>query len=206
MVLVAVLIIGAVGGAPAAYASCATEATASPYAFIGTVISTEKKDRVATVITDNGRQVTVLGTEGGGWFSGFSSADRRYALGGRYDSPSNQCRIAVPGQQIATATHQLAGPGLRPLEPVQGVPARLATCRRTSRFGGYLVFFGPVAAEIALDTCCSSVRLRQASCFSSSWVAKCRSSGGPPLEPANSAVRTAPIGQEGEWTVNPAEA
>ena len=29
----AVLIIGAVGGAPAAYASCATEATASPYAF-----------------------------------------------------------------------------------------------------------------------------------------------------------------------------
>jgi hypothetical protein len=29
---------------------------ASAYAFIGTVISTEKDDRIATVITDSGRQ------------------------------------------------------------------------------------------------------------------------------------------------------
>ena len=43
----------------AAYASCATEAMVSPYAFIGTVISTEKDDRIATVITDGGRQVIV---------------------------------------------------------------------------------------------------------------------------------------------------
>jgi hypothetical protein len=54
----------------------------SPYAFIGTVISTEKDDRIATVITDGGRQVIVLGTPDTSWFSkSFSSADRRFAVG-----------------------------------------------------------------------------------------------------------------------------
>ncbi|HKX15818.1 MAG TPA: hypothetical protein VJN19_11530, partial [Propionibacteriaceae bacterium] len=37
-----------------AYASCGTDAKVSPYAFVGTVIGTETKDHVATVITDNG--------------------------------------------------------------------------------------------------------------------------------------------------------
>jgi hypothetical protein len=56
----------------------------SPYAFVGTVISTETKDHVATVITDNGQRVTVLGTEGG-FPESFRSTDRRYALSGRYE-------------------------------------------------------------------------------------------------------------------------
>jgi len=149
MVLVAVLIIGAVGGAPAAYASCATEATASPYAFIGTVISTAKKDHVATVIIDNGRRVTVLGTEGGDWFSGFSSTDRRYALGGRYEfHPINAESPYV--DNICTATHQLTGPGLQPLEPVQEFLPSWLPADEQAGLVGYLLFFGPVAAGIVL--------------------------------------------------------
>ena len=62
MVATGCLILTAVTNAPAAYASCRTEGMVSPYAFIGTVISTAKEDRVATVITDSGRQVKVLGT------------------------------------------------------------------------------------------------------------------------------------------------
>jgi hypothetical protein len=76
--------LAAVVSASAAYASCAADAMASPHAFVGTVISTEKDDRIATVITDSGRQVKVLGTSDTSWFArSFSSTDRRYALGGR---------------------------------------------------------------------------------------------------------------------------
>ena len=42
--LVAVLLFAAAfASVPPAYASCATEAMVSPYAFVGTVISTERK-------------------------------------------------------------------------------------------------------------------------------------------------------------------
>lgn len=86
MVATGCLILTAVTNAPAAYASCGTEGMVSPYAFIGTVINTEKEDRVATVITDSGRQVKVLGTQDTSWFAtSFSSVDRRYALAGRYE-------------------------------------------------------------------------------------------------------------------------
>ena len=150
MVLVAVLIIGAVGGAPAAYASCAAEATASPYAFIGTVISTEKKDRVATVITDNGRRVTVIGSIGGGWFSeSFSSVDRRYALGGRYEfHPLNA--ESPYRDDTCTATHQLAGPRLRPLEPAKEFLPDWLPVDEQAGLVGHLLFFGPIAAGVAL--------------------------------------------------------
>jgi hypothetical protein len=50
----------AVASVPPAYASCAIEADVSPYAFVRTVISTERTDHVATVITDNGQRVTVI--------------------------------------------------------------------------------------------------------------------------------------------------
>jgi hypothetical protein len=98
--------------APGAYASCGTEAKVSPYAFVGTVIDTDKQDRIATVITDSGRQVTVVGILDGSWFPrSFSSADRRYALGGRYEfHPTNA------DYNSCTATQQLAGPRLRPLQ------------------------------------------------------------------------------------------
>jgi hypothetical protein len=39
----ALMLAAAFVAAPQAYASCATEAMVSPYAFVGTVISTERK-------------------------------------------------------------------------------------------------------------------------------------------------------------------
>jgi hypothetical protein len=136
------LILAAVTNDPAAYASCATEPVASPYAFIGTVIRTEKADRVATVITDSGQQVVVLGAQDAGWFAtSFSSVDRRYALAGRYEfhpvnaeSPSQDDRC--------TATHQLAGPRLRPLESTKEFPPGWLPVDEQAGLVGYLVFFG----------------------------------------------------------------
>jgi hypothetical protein len=63
-----------------------TEAKVSPDAFVGTVINTQKHDRVATVITDGGRRVTVIGSlVPGSFLETFGSTDRRYAVGGRYE-------------------------------------------------------------------------------------------------------------------------
>ena len=115
--LAAVLLFAAtVAGALPAYSSCATDAPeASPYAFIGTVIGTERKDRIAKVITDNGERVTVVGTQGGSWFSeSYSSTDRRYALGGRYEFHPLNAESPYRDNRC-TATEQLAGPRLRPV-------------------------------------------------------------------------------------------
>jgi hypothetical protein len=136
--------------APGAYASCATDAERSPYASVGTVIDTEKHDRIATVITDTGRQVKVVGALDSSWFSrSFSPVDRRYALGGRYefhpinaDSPyqDNSC----------TATEQLAGPRLRPLQaPPDSLPPWLPVDEQAGPVG-YLMFFGPLAVAVTL--------------------------------------------------------
>jgi hypothetical protein len=135
--------------APAAHASCATEAMVSPYAFIGTVISTEKDDRIATVITDGGRQVIVLGTPDTSWFSkSFSSADRLFAVAGRYEFHPINAESPYRDDDC-TATHQLAGPRLRPLEPTTDfLPAWLPIDEQAG-FVGHLLFFGPVAAATA---------------------------------------------------------
>ena len=117
MITAGLLMAAAIAAGPPAYASCRTEAKVSPYAFMGTVISTEKEDHIATVITDSGQRVTVLGTEDASWFlKSFSSTDRRYALGGRYEfHPINA--DAPYRDNICTATQQLAGPRLRPMPP-----------------------------------------------------------------------------------------
>jgi hypothetical protein len=151
-----------------AYASCATEAVAPPYAFIGTVISTEREDRVATVITDSGRQVKVLGTQDANWFAtSFSSVDRRYALAGRSEfhpinaeSPYQDDRCTATHQDDRctathqddrfTATHQLAGPRLRPLESTKEFLPGWLPVDEQAGLVGYLVFFGPEAAAMAL--------------------------------------------------------
>lgn len=112
----AILLLLAAQGA--ASASCVTDRPpASPYAFVGTVIDTAKDNRVATVITDEGEQVKVLGTPASGWFAtGVSSVDRRYALGGRYEfHPVNS---SDPYQDNrCTATRKLAGPALHQASP-----------------------------------------------------------------------------------------
>jgi hypothetical protein len=136
--------------APGAYASCATEASESPYAFVGTVIETEKQDRVATVITDSGRKVKVVGTPDSGWFSkSFSSVDRRYASGGRYEFHPINAESPYQDNRC-TAIRQLAGPRLRPLPPPnEFFPAWLPVDEQAGLVG-YLMFFGPVAVALAL--------------------------------------------------------
>lgn len=99
---------------PSAAASCATDHPGpSPYAFVGTVIETKQDGYVATVITDAGDRVTVLGAADTGWFAARSSVDRQYVLGARYEfHPTNS---ADPYQDnICTATRKLAGPDLPP--------------------------------------------------------------------------------------------
>lgn len=140
--------LGVLGTAPAA-ASCATDSPEpSPNAFVGTVIATSKGDRVAEVVTDEGATVTVRGTESTSWFSNsYSSVDRRYALGGRYefhpvndDSPysDNDC----------TATRQISGPPLSAFPEPRAregfLPEWLPVDEQAGPLG-YLLFFGPVA-------------------------------------------------------------
>jgi hypothetical protein len=132
--------------APAAYASCAE----APYAFVGTVIYTKKQERIATVITDSGRQVKVVGAQDRAWFSrSFSSTDRRYALGGRYEfHPINADTPYLDNS--CTATQQLAGPRLRPRQAaIDFLPPWLPVDEQAGPVG-YLMFFGPVAAAITL--------------------------------------------------------
>ena len=144
------LTLAAVVSSSAAYASCATEAMASPYAFIGTVISTEKDDRIATVITDSGRQVKVLGTPDTSWFSkSYTSVDRRYAVAGRYEFHPINAESPYQDDRC-TATHQLAGPRLRPLEPTTDLLPAWLPVDEQAGFVGYLLFFGPVTAATAL--------------------------------------------------------
>jgi hypothetical protein len=132
--------------APAAHASCAGPPAESVRAFVGTVIDTREEDRIATVITDDGSRVTVLGTIDTGWFSeSFASTDRRYVLGGRYEfhpvSATDPYR-----DNVCTATHKIAGPGLQPLEPNQEFLPGWVPIDEQAGTVAYVMFFGPVVA------------------------------------------------------------
>jgi hypothetical protein len=96
-----------------AEASCAATPQPSAHSFTGTVLSVEHNGVTATVRTDRGREVTVVGgpnpSDDGG-----STADRRYAVGARYEfHPINS---ASPFHDNAcTATRKLSGPEPPPL-------------------------------------------------------------------------------------------
>ncbi len=138
--------VATLAAAPAASASCGGPPTESPHAFVGTVIDTREEDRIATVVRDEGRRVTVLGTSDDSWFAeSSSSVDRRYALGGRYEfHPTN---AADPYRDNAcTATHKIAGPEPQPLEPTREIlPGWLPVDEQAGPVG-YVLFFGPVVA------------------------------------------------------------
>jgi hypothetical protein len=135
------------GAAPAA-ASCASGSPdPSPYAFLGTVIRTSEGGRVAEVVTDDGATVTVRGTQDTSWFShSYSSVDRRYALGGRYDfHPIND--DSPYSDNACTATREISGPPLSafppPPTPAEVLPAWLPVDEQAGPLG-YVLFFGPV--------------------------------------------------------------
>ncbi|HET9303780.1 MAG TPA: hypothetical protein VFO20_13470 [Propionibacteriaceae bacterium] len=151
MMITGCLVLAVLPGEPAAYASCATEARVSPYAFIGTVIDTAEEDRVATVITDGGRQVKVVAVPNTSWFSkSFSSVDRRYALGGRYEFHPINAESPYRDNRC-TATQQLAGPSLRPLESTKEFLPDWLPVDEQAGFVGYLMFFGSLAAALGLS-------------------------------------------------------
>jgi hypothetical protein len=97
-----------------------------------------------------GRQVKVVAAPNTSWFSkSFSSVDRRYALGGRYEfHPINA--ESPYRDNSCTATQQLAGPRLRPLESTKEFLPDWLPVDEQAGFVGYLMFFGPVAAALAL--------------------------------------------------------
>ncbi len=145
------LTLGVLGAAPAA-ASCATNSPdPSPDAFVGTVIATSEGGRVAEVVTDEGGKVTVQGTEDTSWFSNsYSSVDRRYALGGRYEfHPLND--DSPYSDNACTATRQVSGPPLSAFPEAQvqdGVlPDWLPVDEQAGPLG-YLIFFGPVTVGV----------------------------------------------------------
>jgi hypothetical protein len=110
LLLVAAVVIGVATGLPVA-ASCAESPSPSPYAFEGVVTQVRSDGRVATVRTDSGDVVQVIGGETDANQS--SSVDRQYAVGGRYEfHPTN---AKSPYQDNAcTATRQLSGPAYDP--------------------------------------------------------------------------------------------
>jgi hypothetical protein len=139
----------ALAAAPAANASCAEPPAESAHAFVGTVIDTRADDRVAAVITDDGRRVTVLGASDDNPYGSFSSVDRRYTSGARYEfHPIN---ASDPYRDNAcTATHEVTGPGPQPLEPGSDMPGWLPVDEQAGPVG-YVLFFGPlVGAALGL--------------------------------------------------------
>lgn len=138
---------------PAALASCATDSPGpSPHAFVGTVVATSEGGRIAEVVQDDGVTVTVEGTEAAGWLSdSYSSIDRRYALGGRYEfHPVND--ESPFSDNACTATHQLSGPPLTSTATQSGggvLPAWLPVDEQAGPLG-YLIFFGPIAVAAML--------------------------------------------------------
>jgi hypothetical protein len=98
------------GATAEASASCVASPPASPWAFTGTVVSTEHDGRVAAVRTDDGRRVEVVGTSS---VSGFTSVDRDFEIGARYEfHPANS--TSPYEDNICTRTHLISSP---PTEP-----------------------------------------------------------------------------------------
>jgi hypothetical protein len=102
---------------------------------------------VAEVVTDEGEKVTVQGTEDASWFSNsYSSVDRRYALGGRYEfHPLND--ESPYSDNACTATRQVSGPPLSafPESRADGsvLPTWLPVDEQAGPLG-YVLFFGPL--------------------------------------------------------------
>ncbi|WP_104106189.1 hypothetical protein [Nocardioides sp. 616] len=111
---------------------------------------------MAEVVTDEAATVTVQGTKDRTWFSNsYSSSDRRYALGGRYEfHPLND--DSPYSDNACTATRQVSGPLLSAFPEPQTregmLPEWLPVDEQAGPLG-YLIFFGPIAVgALALFT------------------------------------------------------
>jgi hypothetical protein len=162
-VAAALSVLAAAAAAPGAAASCAVQPTDSPHAFVGTVVDAEEEDRIATVVTDDGRTVTVMGTQDIGWLTdAVSSVDRRFAVGARYEFHPVNARSPYR-DNACTATTRLAGPRLQPLQPLQPsqeyLPGWLPVDEQAGPVG-YLAFLGPLVFAAAVLIAVSRRALR----------------------------------------------
>jgi len=88
-----------------AQASCVQPPLASPHRFAGTVTAVSNAGRTATVRTDNGRTVTVVGSDADGP-NAATSVDRAYQVGVRYEfHPIND--TSPYRDNACTATHAI---------------------------------------------------------------------------------------------------
>lgn len=107
--------------AAAAYGSCVAESERSAHAFTGEVLSVTADGKAATVRADDGTTVEVIGGPGDG---SFTSVDRTYEVGVRYEfHPVNN--HSPYRDNICTATHVVNsassdGTGVRPNENTSG--------------------------------------------------------------------------------------
>ena len=103
LLLAALSAVWSVAAAAPASASCAAPARQSPHAFTGVVVGTANDGRTATVRTDDGRTVKIIGAESG---RAVTSVDRGFRTGYRYEfHPLND---ASPYRDNAcTATREL---------------------------------------------------------------------------------------------------
>jgi hypothetical protein len=124
LAVVAAALLVTSGQAPAG-ASCAS-ISRSPWSFAGVVTQVSSDDRIATVRTDDGRLVEVRGA----LHHSFTSIDRTYSPGGRYEfHPLNDSSPFEDNN--CTATHLLSQGPVPPAErasrvgPVAGAAAAL---------------------------------------------------------------------------------
>jgi hypothetical protein len=99
-----------VGLAAPVQASCFQTAIASADKFTGTVTATSNKGRTATVRTDDGKTVTVMGSEAAEPNSA-TTVDRSFAVGTRYEfHPVNDTDPYL--DNACTATHAIGAGGV----------------------------------------------------------------------------------------------
>jgi hypothetical protein len=105
----AVLLIWLLATATPAAASCALPPKESSHRFTGLVLATDDDGRTATVRTQDGRVVTVIGAEGGP--GAVTSVDRTYRASVRYDfHPLND--VSPYRDNACTATRELGPTGV----------------------------------------------------------------------------------------------
>ena len=124
--------------AASAQASCAgPSGTVSAHPFTGTVIAVGNNERTATVRTDDGRTVTVRGSDAVGPNEA-TSVDRTYRVGLRYEfHPTNDRDPFL--DNACTATHEIGGS-----------PAPAGTGGTASAAVGWLAAATAVVAGVAL--------------------------------------------------------
>ncbi len=144
-----------------ALGSCAETQMRSPYAFTGVVVSTRSDGRVATVRTDAGATVQVVGTPDTG--SGATSVDRSFEVGGHYEfHPINS---SSPYQDNACTFTHLLSQGHEPSAPTSGPPPAIKS-------RGFMVFGLIGSAVLGIATTLAILWRRHASVASMGRVGR----------------------------------